>query len=113
MSGHHLRSMTFGILGEVGCRPVAEAGSSSNHGPFTTHQMELPLHFFGDVRALHTSPKPSTPGQTWSLPIWLPDLTVHDLRVGKHKLDIRFWREREQTSFEVTRGDPKLIERYE
>ena len=55
MSGHHLRSMTFGILGEVGCRPVAEAGSSSNHGPFTTHQMELPLHFFGDVRALQTN----------------------------------------------------------
>ncbi|HEX8784062.1 MAG TPA: hypothetical protein VF764_11860 [Steroidobacteraceae bacterium] len=46
-----------------------------------------------------------------SLPIWLPDLTVHDLRVGKHKLDIRFWREGEQTSFEVITGDPKLVER--
>src|SRR5262249_29256245 len=25
------------------------------------------------------------------LPTWLPDLTVHDLRIGKHMLDIRFW----------------------
>ena len=46
-----------------------------------------------------------------SLPAWLPDLTVRDLRIGKHKLDIRFWREGEQTAFEVTKGDPKLVER--
>jgi glycogen debranching enzyme len=46
-----------------------------------------------------------------SLPEWLPDLMVQDLRVGRHKLDIRFWREREQTAFEVTKGDPKLVER--
>jgi glycogen debranching enzyme len=46
-----------------------------------------------------------------SLPAWLPDLTVQDLRVGRHKLDIRFWRAGEQTAFEVTKGDPKLVER--
>ena len=48
-----------------------------------------------------------------SLPAWLPDLTVRDLRIGKHKLDIRFWREDEQTAFEVIKGDPKLVERCE
>ena len=46
-----------------------------------------------------------------SLPRWLPDLTVQDLRIGKHKLDIRFSREGEGTGFEVIRGDPKLVER--
>jgi hypothetical protein len=45
------------------------------------------------------------------LPSWLPDLTVMDLRVHNHILDIRFWREGEETIFEVLRGDPKLIER--
>src|SRR5690348_16438425 len=45
------------------------------------------------------------------LPVWLPDLTVHDLRIGKHMLDIRFWREGEQTAFEVIKGDPKLVQR--
>jgi glycogen debranching enzyme len=44
------------------------------------------------------------------LPAWLPDLTVHDLRIGKHMLDIRFWREGERTAFEVLKGDPKLVE---
>jgi hypothetical protein len=46
-----------------------------------------------------------------SLPNWLPDLTVQDLRVGKHKLDVRFWRDGEETAFEVIKGDPKLVER--
>jgi glycogen debranching enzyme len=47
------------------------------------------------------------------LPAWLPDLTLHDLRIGKHMLDIRFWREGEQTAFEVIKGDRKLVERYD
>src|SRR5262249_54168835 len=45
------------------------------------------------------------------LPAWLPDLTMHDLRIGKHMLDIRFWREGERTEFDVTKGDPNLVER--
>jgi glycogen debranching enzyme len=48
-----------------------------------------------------------------SLPYWLPDLTVRDLRIGKHKLDIRFWTKGDETEFEVIKGDPKLVERCE
>jgi hypothetical protein len=44
------------------------------------------------------------------LPTWLPDLTVYDLRIGKHMVDIRFWREGEQTAFDVIKGDRKLVE---
>jgi glycogen debranching enzyme len=47
------------------------------------------------------------------LPKWLPDLTVHDLRIGKHMLDIRFWRDGDQTLFEVIKGDRKLVERHD
>ena len=46
-----------------------------------------------------------------SLPPWLPDLTIQDLRIGKHKLDIRFRREGERTEFEILKGDAKLVER--
>ena len=46
-----------------------------------------------------------------SLPAWLPNLTVRDLRIGKHKLDIRFWTEGDETAFEVTKGDPNVVER--
>jgi glycogen debranching enzyme len=45
-----------------------------------------------------------------SLPAWLPDLTVLDLRVGGHRFDIRFWREGAETQFEVLRGDPQSVE---
>ena len=41
------------------------------------------------------------------LPAWLPDLTVRNLRIGKHKVDIRFWREGERTAFEVIQGRPQ------
>jgi glycogen debranching enzyme len=45
------------------------------------------------------------------LPAWLPDLTMRNLRIGKHKFDIRFWREDALTEFEVVEGDPDLVER--
>ena len=46
-----------------------------------------------------------------ALPEWLPDLTVRDLRIGKHKFDIRFWRENERTEFEVLSGDARRVDR--
>jgi len=45
------------------------------------------------------------------LPEWLPDLTVLDLRVGKQRFDIRFWRDGGHTQFEVIQGNPKAVER--
>jgi len=47
------------------------------------------------------------------LPEWLPDITIHDLRLGQHKFDIRFWREGERTEFEVLNGNARLVERCE
>jgi hypothetical protein len=44
-------------------------------------------------------------------PEWLPDLTMRNLRIGRHKLDIRFWREDARTEFEVIKGEPDLVER--
>ena len=45
------------------------------------------------------------------LPPWLPDLTVLDLHVGQHQFDIRFWRDGDETQFEVLRGDPQAVGR--
>ena len=45
------------------------------------------------------------------LPAWLPDLTMRNLRIGRHKLDIRFWRDDGKTAFEVIKGDAKVVER--
>ena len=47
------------------------------------------------------------------LPEWLPDLTIQDIRVGHHKLTIRFWLAAGETHFEVIKGDRNIIERRE
>lgn len=46
------------------------------------------------------------------LPAWLPDLTLYGIHAGKHRLDIKFWREGEETEFKVIRGDPNVVERH-
>jgi glycogen debranching enzyme len=45
------------------------------------------------------------------LPAWLPDLTLLDLHVGRDRFDIRFWRDGDETQFEVLNGDPKAVVR--
>jgi len=45
-----------------------------------------------------------------ALPAWLPDITLHDLRLGRRSFDIRFWREDDKTRFEVLRGAAQMVE---
>lgn len=35
------------------------------------------------------------------LPHWLPDITLHGLKIGHSKLDLRFWREDESTRWDI------------
>ena len=46
-----------------------------------------------------------------ALPDWLPDITLADLRLGRRRFDIRFWRNGKDTLFEVTKGKRDAIER--
>ncbi|MGE0224029.1 MAG: glycogen debranching N-terminal domain-containing protein [Acetobacteraceae bacterium] len=46
-----------------------------------------------------------------TLPPWLPDITLSDLRLGQHHLDIAFRRQGEETTFEVLRGEAEIVER--
>ena len=43
------------------------------------------------------------------MPIWLPDLVVHDLRVGKRKYDLRFSRDGVTARWEVIQGDASRV----
>jgi len=43
------------------------------------------------------------------LPDWLPDITISDLRIGKKKFDIRFWRDGNDTQWRVVNGDSDLV----
>jgi hypothetical protein len=44
-----------------------------------------------------------------ALPDWMPDVTLKDMRLGGHTLDLRFWRDGPKTHWEVLRGDPSLV----
>jgi glycogen debranching enzyme len=44
-----------------------------------------------------------------TLPSWLPDLTLIDLRLGDRSFDLRFWRIDEKTHFEVLKGEPDAV----
>ena len=83
------------------CRRKRAASLGSRLGLLLTQAM---LGFLPDAprNKLYVDP---------SLPTWLPDLAVHDLAGGSAQIDIRFWREGEHTAFEVTKGDPQLVER--
>ena len=45
------------------------------------------------------------------LPAWLPDITLHDLRIGKDKFVIRFEGSASDTTVTVLRGDPSKVQR--
>jgi glycogen debranching enzyme len=45
-----------------------------------------------------------------ALPDWLPDITLIDLRLGRQRFDIRFWREGKDTRFKVIKGKRDMVE---
>ncbi len=45
-----------------------------------------------------------------ALPDWLPDVRLTDLRLGKRRFDIRFWRRGKDTAFEVLSGKRAAVE---
>ena len=46
-----------------------------------------------------------------ALPDWLPNITLTDLRLGRRRFDIRFWRDGMDTVFKVLKGKSGLVER--
>jgi glycogen debranching enzyme len=46
-----------------------------------------------------------------ALPDWLPDVTLTDLRLGRQRFEIRFWRNGNDTVFKVLKGRSDAVER--
>jgi hypothetical protein len=44
-----------------------------------------------------------------TLPPWLPDVTLHDLKLGRESFDIRFHRENDTTAWSVLRGSEDRV----
>ncbi|RBP09911.1 glycogen debranching enzyme [Roseiarcus fermentans] len=45
-----------------------------------------------------------------ALPDWLPDVTLIDLRLGRKRFDIRFWRDGNDTLYKVLKGEHDAVE---
>jgi cellobiose phosphorylase len=43
------------------------------------------------------------------LPRWLPDITLHNLRVGESTITLRFWKENKETRHEVLALEGDLL----
>jgi hypothetical protein len=46
-----------------------------------------------------------------ALPDWLPEVTLIDLRLGRRKFDIRFWRDGDKTQWQVLKGNHGAVAR--
>jgi glycogen debranching enzyme len=46
-----------------------------------------------------------------ALPDWMPDVTLTDLRLGRQRFDIKFWRDGKNTVFKVLNGKPDAVQR--
>jgi glycogen debranching enzyme len=59
--------------------------------------------------------QPCAPGRKLyvdpALPDWLPDIRLTNLRLGRRRFDIRFWKEGKHNRFEVLKGAPADVER--
>jgi hypothetical protein len=47
-----------------------------------------------------------------ALPDWLPDVTLTDLRLGRRRFDIRFWRDGDKTRWKVLKGNQGAVTRH-
>jgi glycogen debranching enzyme len=70
--------------------------------PFVLLQTMLGIHQDAPGGKLYVDP---------ALPAWLPDVKLIDLRLGRLRFDIRFWRDGKETLFEVLKGKRSAVER--
>jgi hypothetical protein len=88
----YLASLTYLML-----RPFPQAWAAGS--VFHLLQAILGLDADGHKKVLYIHPV---------LPPWLPDITLHNLRVGTSTVTLRFWREKDQTRYEVVDSNGEL-----
>jgi glycogen debranching enzyme len=94
---YRLPELYAGIKREPGAFPVQYLGANvpqawAAGSVFHLLQAILGLDADAHKKRLYVDPE---------LPHWLPDITLHNLRVGKSTITLRFWKENNQTHHEV------------
>ena len=94
---HRLPELYAGTVREPGAFPVQYLGANvpqawAAGSNFHLLRAILGLDADAHKRTLYIDPV---------LPHWLPDITVHNLRVGTSTVTLRFWREQDATRYDV------------
>jgi glycogen debranching enzyme len=102
---NQLPELYAGIEHEPGSFPVQYIGANVPQAwaagtPFALMQAILGIRPDAPNGKLYVDP---------TLPAWLPDLELHDLRMGEHLFSIRFWLDGEVTRYEVIKGDKRAV----
>jgi glycogen debranching enzyme len=104
---HRLPELYAGVQREAGTFPVQYLGANvpqawAAGSVFHLLRALLGLDADAQQKKLYIHPV---------LPHWLPEITLHKLRVGKARIDLRFWREGEATRHEVlaVEGDLEVV----
>lgn len=101
---HRLPELYAGTKRELGAFPVQYLGANvpqawAAGSVFHLLRAMLGLHADAHKKTLYVDPV---------LPRWLPDITLHNLRVGASKVTLRFWSMNDETNFEVLTGEGEL-----
>jgi glycogen debranching enzyme len=101
---YRLPELYGGIRREPGSFPVQYLGANvpqawAAGSVFHLLRAILGLEAKAHTRTLYVDPV---------LPRWLPEVTLHNLRVATSTATIRFWNENDQTRFEILSSDGKL-----
>jgi glycogen debranching enzyme len=97
-ASYRLPELYAGVQREPGTFPVQYSGANvpqawASGATFQLLQAILGIQADAPSNRLYVDPE---------LPPWLPDVTLHGLRVGEAKLDLTFVREREHTRWDAT-----------
>jgi hypothetical protein len=101
---HRLPELYAGVKREAGTLPVQYLGANVPQAwaaGSVFHLLRALLGLDADAHEEKLSIDPA-------LPHWLPEITVHKLRVGKACIDLRFWRDGETTRHEVLAVEGEL-----
>src|SRR5262249_30147392 len=101
---HRLPELYAGVKREAGTFPVQYLGANVPQAWAAGSVFHLLRALLGLDADAHQSTLSVDP----VLPRWLPEITLHKLRVGKARIDLRFWRDGETTRHEVLAVEGEL-----
>jgi glycogen debranching enzyme len=101
---NRLPELYAGIKREQGTFPVQYLGANvpqawAAGSVFHLLRAILGLHADAHKKTLYVNPV---------LPHWLPEITLHNLRVGRTTVTIRFWREENQSRYDVLSSSAEI-----